>query len=202
MTPTSTHAGETAAQRTVLHVGCGQRPRAIGTGLFAPALWSEVRLDIDTSVTPDSVGDMRELANVATASMDAVWSAHVLDQVDETGVEGALAQFRRVLRPQGVLIIVAPDLQTIGAALARDTPDATLSVRNGKALRAIDALYGHADAHKRTNHKATRRSGFTARTLAATLERAGFARITVRRTEWELYASAHRAPGDAAGAHT
>ena len=60
------------ALKTVLHVGCGQ-VHVLGSNGFVPQQWKELRLDIVGSVQPDIVGNITDMANVATVSVDAVY---------------------------------------------------------------------------------------------------------------------------------
>ncbi|MDX1383258.1 MAG: class I SAM-dependent methyltransferase [Thermoanaerobaculia bacterium] len=56
------------------------------------------------------VGDMRHMP-LASDSLDAAVSAYAIDHLDEEGVDAALAETRRVLRPGGelLLMVIHPD---------------------------------------------------------------------------------------------
>ena len=64
---------------TFLHVGCGAKHKDQTTRGFNTPEWHELRLDIDPSVAPDVVGTMTDMAAVADASVDAIFSSHNLD---------------------------------------------------------------------------------------------------------------------------
>src|SRR3954451_8011278 len=102
---------ESTPTRTVLHVGCGVKlPHKLHQAFHTPE-WRELRLDIDPNVQPDIVGSITDMRMVETASVDAVWSSHNLEHLYAHEVPVALAEFYRVLRPGGFLLITMPDLQ-------------------------------------------------------------------------------------------
>ena len=59
-----------------LHVGCGQKRKHQTTKGFNTTSWEEVRFDIDAGVSPDLTGTIIDMNNVATGSMDAIYSSH------------------------------------------------------------------------------------------------------------------------------
>ncbi|WP_229429436.1 class I SAM-dependent methyltransferase [Methylomonas fluvii] len=64
------------------------------------------------SPLPDAVKlardtDICDMSCFADASFDAVWCSHVLEHVQNSGL--ALAEIRRVLKPQGMLFLVVPE---------------------------------------------------------------------------------------------
>src|ERR1700675_4069636 len=87
-----------------LHVGCGpQNQASIQKGFNTPD-WEEVRLDIDPDVNPDVVGTITDMEKVASSSMDAVFSSHNLEHIFPHEVPMALAEFKRVLKPDGFVV--------------------------------------------------------------------------------------------------
>jgi predicted SAM-dependent methyltransferase len=168
----------------VLHVGCGGS--RVPEVIFPAAEWSETRLDIDPSVKPDIVGSITELP-VATASYQAVYSAHNLEHIAPWAVPVALAEFHRVLVPKGFVMIAVPDLQQAarriadgeGHALAYDAPSGPVT--------AFDIVFGWAPATA-NNPWMSHRCGFTLDTLHALLCAAGFKDVVVRSTAWQLEA--------------
>jgi predicted SAM-dependent methyltransferase len=111
--------------RRFLHVGCGPKRKNRTVEAFATPEWDEVTLDIDESVRPDIVDKLPELASVEAESFDAVYSAHNIEHLYPHEVPLALGAMRRVLKPDGFVILTCPDLQSIGERLAAgeiDTP--------------------------------------------------------------------------------
>jgi len=62
-------------QRTILHVGPGHRNNGAKLPVaFQSSEWQEIRLDIDPANEPDIIGSMLDMAAVADASVDAIYS--------------------------------------------------------------------------------------------------------------------------------
>lgn len=55
---------------------------------------------------------------MTSGSVDAVHSSHTLEQRLRHDVPTVLAEFLRVLRPGGPLLIACPDLQAVAALVA------------------------------------------------------------------------------------
>ena len=96
--------------KTFLHVGCGPKRKDQTTRGFISIDWHELRLDIDKSVQPDIIGTMTDMSAVADASVDAIFSSHNIEHLYPHEVPLALAEFKRVLRPDGFAVITCPDL--------------------------------------------------------------------------------------------
>lgn len=182
--------------RTVLHVGCGMPdPRKLPPAFFEPGLWREMRLDIDPGVAPDIVASITDMTVVPSASVDAVWSAHNLEHLFAHEVPVALGEFRRVLRPGGFALITVPDLQRAAELVAQDRLADAAYVSPAGPIAPLDMLYGHGAAIAAGNHFMAHRTGFTARTLDAVLQRAGFGLVRVIRDDaFALWATAHALP--------
>lgn len=108
--------------KVFLHVGCGQKRKNATRG-FNTAQWSEVRLDIDPSVSPDIIGTMTDMSAVPTASVDAVYSSHNIEHLYPHEVPVALAEFKRVLKDDGFAVLTCPDLKSVAALIANDRYD-------------------------------------------------------------------------------
>lgn len=167
--------------QTFLHIGCGPKHKDQTTAGFNRPEWSEIRLDIDPAVQPDVVGTMTDMAAVESASMDALFSSHNIEHLHAHEVPVALAEFRRVLKPQGFAVITCPDLQSVCALIAEDKLLEPAYTAPAGPIAPIDILYGHRPALARGNLYMAHKCGFTERVLVATLQQAGFASIASRR---------------------
>ena len=107
---------------TFLHIGCGPKRKEQTTRGFNTADWNELRLDIDASVAPDITGTMTDMSALADASVDAIFSSHNIEHLYPHEVPVALAEFKRVLKPDGFAVITCPDLQSVCALVAAATP--------------------------------------------------------------------------------
>ena len=106
------------AGKTVLNVGCGYPLRQKLHRHFHGPQWREIRLDLDPAVQPDIVCSITDMSPVATDSVDAIWSSHNLEHLQRHEVPLALAEFIRVLKPQGLLLLTLPDLRATRLTLS------------------------------------------------------------------------------------
>jgi predicted SAM-dependent methyltransferase len=183
--------------KTFLHVGCGPKNKSGTTKGFASPDWQELRFDIDESVNPDIVGTMTDMSQVKDASVDALFSSHNIEHLYPHEVPVALAEFKRVLKPGGFVVITCPDLQSVCALVAEDklTDEAYLSPAG--PIAPIDILYGHRPAMANGNTFMAHRCGFTKKVLTGSLQAAGFPMVLpIQRTHpaYDLWAIAALAP--------
>lgn len=180
--------------RHVLHVGCGAAsPEKLPAHFFAPGNWQEIRLDIDPDVAPDVIASITDMALVPGESVDAVWSSHNLEHLFAHEVPLALAEFRRVLKPDGFALMTMPDLQQIAELIAADRLTEPAYQSPMGPITPLDMLYGHGASLARGNVFMGHRGGFTARTLEAALLGAGFPIVRVMRDgHFALWATAYR----------
>lgn len=186
-------------QPKLLNVGCG--PQGRQHGFLGFKNWQEVRLDIDPSVQPDVLGTMTDMSAVATASIDAIVSSHNIEHLYPHEVPQALAEFVRVLKDDGLLLITCPDLQSVCERVARGELASPLYNSDAGPIAALDVLYGHREAMAAGNLFMAHRCGFTLEVLANTLQACGFARTVglVRPAAFDLWmlASKHVLSDDA-----
>jgi predicted SAM-dependent methyltransferase len=163
-----------------IHVGCGPKRKDRTTPGFNTPDWQEVRFDIDASVQPDITGTMTDMSAVPSGSMDALFSSHNIEHLYPHEVAVALAEFRRVLTPNGFAVITCPDLKSVCALVAEDK--LTEAAYNSPAgpIAPVDILYGHRAAMQAGNLYMAHRCGFTEKVLVACLKEAGFAMVASR----------------------
>ena len=149
--------------------------------------WSEQRLDIDASVAPDIIGTMTEMSGVAHTSVDAVFSSHNIEHLYPHEVPVALAEFKRVLKPDGFVVITCPDLQSVCALVAQDKLTEPAYTSPAGPITPLDILYGHRPPMARGNLYMAHRCGFTQKVLTATLQAAGFANVAAKRRGHPYY---------------
>jgi predicted SAM-dependent methyltransferase len=183
--------------KTFLHVGCGPKRKDQTTRTFASEDWQEQRLDIDAQVEPDLVGTMTNLSAVANASVDAVFSSHSIEHLYAHEVPAALAEFRRVLRTDGFVVVTCPDLQSVAALIAEDKLTEAAYTSPAGPIAPLDILYGHRPALARGNLYMAHRCGFTQKVLSAVLQQAGFTSVAATHRgmpHFDLWAVASIAP--------
>jgi len=187
--------------KRLLHVGCGPKRKNGTTPGFAGPDWEEVRLDIDPAVEPDivaSITDMREA--VPEASFDALFSSHNIEHLYAHEVPQALAEFRRVLRPEGFAVITCPDLQAVAREIAEDRLAVPVGQSASGPVTPLDMVFGWRPALAAGNHFMAHRCGFTFTFLASLLRQAGFASVIGARPQgpYNLWVLATRLPRDEA----
>lgn len=178
---------EALDQPVFLHVGCG--PKQQKHTPFAGKAWREIRLDIDESVSPDLVGTMTDLSAVVDQSVDAVFSSHNIEHLYPHEVPVALEEFKRVLKPDGFVLITCPDLQSVCALVVADNLTEPAYQSGQGPISPIDILYGHRAAMQNGNLYMAHRCGFTRKVLSGTLQNAGFSSfVQVRPEQFVLWA--------------
>lgn len=179
---------------TFLHVGSGAKRKDQTTAGFNRPEWSEIRLDIDPGVAPDIVSDMTDMSAVESASVEALFSSHNIEHLFIHQVPDALAEFRRVLKPDGFAVIGCPDLQAMAVLIAEDKLHEPAYQSGAGGITPHDTLYGYGAQIAKGHHYMAHRCGFTQTSLAQALRAAGFAGLGVRRRNFELWAVATNSP--------
>ena len=157
-----------------LHVGCGPKRKNQTTRGFNTPEWAEIRLDIDASVQPDVIGTMVDLSAVESDSVDAIYSSHNIEHLYPHDVPLALAEFLRVLKPDGFFVVTCPDLQSVCKLIAEDKLTDTAYTSPAGPIAPLDILYGHRPAMAKGNLYMAHRCGFTQKVLSGTLQSCGF----------------------------
>lgn len=174
-----------------LHVGCGARNYERLPKFFKAPHWREVRLDIDPAVQPDIVSSITDMSQVRSGSVHAIWSSHNLEHLHSYDVPLALAEFRRVLRSDGFLMLTLPDLRAIAKHVAADNLTEVLYHSQVGPIRPLDIIFGHQDSMQRGQHYMAHLTGFTSTTLGQALIDAEFTEVRVHEgRRWDLWAIA------------
>lgn len=184
--------------KTVLNVGCGPRQPDKLAPVFRTPEWREIRLDIDPAVEPDVIATLTDMSAVASDSVDAVWSSHNIEHLYAHEVPRALREFRRVLKPEGFLLITLPDLQAVAKLVAEGGVDSVImrtriNGEEGPPITALDVIFGHGWWIERGRTYMAHRTGFSAESLGRRLTEAGFASVALRQgPAFDLWAIASR----------
>lgn len=160
--------------KSFLHVGCGQKRKDRTTKGFNTSEWTEIRLDIDPAAEPDVIGTMTNMQDVASESVDAIYSSHNIEHLYAHEVPLAFAEFLRVLKPDGFFVVTCPDLQSVCKLVAEDK--LTEAAYNSPAgpIAPIDILFGLRSSMAQGNLYMAHRCGFTQKVLSGTLQSCGF----------------------------
>jgi hypothetical protein len=138
-------------------------------------------------VKPDVVGTMTDMSAVATGSVDALFSSHNIEHLYPHEVPQALAEFKRVLSPDGFVVITCPDLQSVCALVAEDKLTEPAYTSPAGPITPLDILFGHRPPMARGNLYMAHRCGFTQKVLTGTLQAAGFATVAAKRRGHPYY---------------
>lgn len=199
---TAPHEREMQMPRKFLHVGCGVKNKTVLKG-FNSDEWIEIRFDIDKNVNPDIVGTLTDMSQVESESVDAVYSSHNIEHLYAHEVGGALREFRRVLKPEGFVVITCPDLQLVCESVVNDKLAEPLYVSPSGPISPLDILYGHGRSIAQGNTYMAHKCGFTYSLLKDSFLRAGFvSTIGGRRPKaFELWLAAFKTRPDEAEMH-
>ncbi len=179
--------------KTFLQVGCGPKRKNQTTKGFNTPDWTELRFDIDDSVAPDIIGTMTDMSAVASESVDAIFSSHNIEHRYAHEVPVALAEFLRVLKPDGFLVVTCPDLQEVCRLVAEDKLLEPAYTSPAGPITPLDILYGHRPPMAAGNLYMAHRCGFTEKVLIGTLRASGFSAVASRKRAhpyYDLYALA------------
>jgi hypothetical protein len=184
----------TATHKRVLHVGCGPKRIEKLHETFRSAEWQEVRVDIDARVQPDIVASITAMPQVASASVDAVWSSHNLEHLYAHEVPRALAEFLRVLKPGGFVLVTMPDMQRVAEYILQGNMIDPIDQSPAGPISPVDLCYGHRPSIARGNEFMAHRTGFTAHSLTQQLTACGFCSAQTQRDHLNLWGLAFK-PG-------
>ena len=174
--------------QTFLHVGCGPVKQSQIPG-FRNSDWREIRFDIDKNVNPDIEGTLTDMSKVESGSVDAIYSSHNIEHVYPHEVPIVLNEFFRVLKEDGIVVVVCPDLQSVSEAVVNDKLCNPLYISPEGPISPLDIIYGHREAIEKGNEYMAHKCGFTYSVLDNFFADAGFEiRYGGRRMQqWDLF---------------
>ena len=184
--------------KKVLHVGCGQSRQQNMHPIFQnPKEWQEVRLDSDEAANPHVKGDISNMADVQSSSMDALYSSNNINHIYAHEVPKALKEFYRVTKPSGFVVMTVADAQAIALEVAKGRLEEPLYKSANGLVTAQDIQYGHGTTLLDGKDEMLRKTSFTAHTLGRKMLDAGFHNVKVTRdtANYTLWVQANK-PGD------
>jgi SAM-dependent methyltransferase len=177
--------------KRVLNAGSGPLSARQLHPVFQEDHWRQVRLDIDPQTKPDVVGSITDMSGLLPSqNFDAVWSSHSLEHLYAHEVPLALAEFRRILRPDGFALITSPDLEAIATALLAQGLDHVAYISPMGPITPHDMIFGHSGSIARCKSYMAHNTGFTCAALGQLLLDAGFPVVLVKNERFDLWALA------------
>jgi hypothetical protein len=170
--------------RVVVNVGCGP-PNASDLPAYFDG-WHQLRVDVDRAMHPDIVADLTDLSPIPDASAHAIWASHCVEHLYEHQVPLALKEFRRVLRDDGFVCIIVPDLQSVASYLVADRLHETLYESDAGPITPHDIVFGFGAAIADGRTFMAHRCGFTPAMLQRSFSQLRFGEVMLRRRSGEL----------------
>ncbi len=114
------------------------------------------------------------MINVESESVDAIYSSHNIEHLYPHEVPQALAEFHRVLKPYGFVILTCPDLKSVCNLISQDKLTDVAYTSPAGPIAPIDILYGHRASLQKGNTYMAHKCGFTKKVLTGTFVANGF----------------------------
>jgi SAM-dependent methyltransferase len=171
-------------EQCVVNAGCGIRESTRLPRLFDG--WRQLRVDVDPRVEPDLVADLTDLSAIPTASADAVWASHCIEHLFDHQVRVALREFRRILRDDGFVCIIVPDLQAVAELVAADRLYDPIYQSAAGPVTPHDVLFGFGPAIAAGNTAMAHHCGFTPGAMQRHFQGVPFGEVMLRRRSQTL----------------
>lgn len=170
------------ASKKVLHVGCGLSGRDETHHRFKGPEWFHTRLDIDPSVKPDVISDIRTLDGVSDASFDGLYSSHNLEHLHFNDVFQAIGSFYRVLKDRGLLVVVVPDFGLACEYVSKGHGLKPIYNSPAGPITPLDMIFGYRPFTVNNPYQ-QHKTGFTKRWLGNLLVDMGFVGVETITTD-------------------
>jgi len=105
----------------------------------------ELTLDIDHTVRPNFLLDLRELCTLEEKQFDVVWMNHVLEHFREEEVDCILQGSNHVLKENAALFLAVPDILEAVQIVIRERGGlgyVLFETKDGAEINTIDMIYG------------------------------------------------------------
>lgn len=169
--PPMRRAGWTKGTKKIIDLGCGNNKYETDEG-------DVLTVDIREEANPDYRCDLGKLP-FANEEFDIVFSSHTLEHFPRADVENVLDEWIRILKPDGELRLVVPNIQWAAERIIKDEIDNDV----------MNVVLG-AQSFEENFHKFL----FTPKTLETMLKGRGFKRLDVELMGYNLYMRGWRNP--------
>jgi SAM-dependent methyltransferase len=173
------------AKKKFLHVGCGKKRKDSTTNVFNTDEWKEYTLDIDPSCDPNFIGTMTDLSMIDDETFDAIYSSHNIEHLYIHEAMEAVKEFRRVLKKDGYVMIICPDLISTCEEIIKKGPYEPLyyvrqsndEISKDIYVSGIDILYGWRPELQNGNYYMAHNSAYNESGLIKLFEQNNFQAI-------------------------
>lgn len=187
---TAPDAPSPSPQRLLVNLGAGPREGAWVSPYFRE--WRQMRVDLDPGMEPDLLADITDLSAIETGSVDAVWSSHCLEHLFAHQVNQAISEAFRILKDDGFLCLIVPDLQSIAEFMVNDKLHEVVYESPAGPVIAHDIIYGFGPYLAQGMFKMAHHCGFTPALLLQRLQQLPFGEIVMRRRQFQELAAIAR----------
>ena len=170
-----------------LHLGPGDADKSKTTKVFSTDEWKEVRLDINKNANPDILGSMTDLSMIKDEEYHGIFSSHNLEHIYAHEVDSTVKEFLRVLRPDGEIMIIVPDLMIVAQAIVDGKYLEPLYDSPAGPISPIDILYGHRASIASGNEYMAHKVGYTMEVLVGILKGVGFGTIIAAKKDFNVF---------------
>lgn len=179
---------QVSGQRCVLNVGSGPRTIVNIHPCFRSENWHEVRVDVDPRVKPDIVASATDLSQIGNGSIDAVWSSHQVEHLERFEIRACFDEFRRVLKPDGFVLIATPDISQIAELILKGRLNDTVYTSPSGPITPLDMIFGHGASIALGNRFMAHKTAHTEESLGDALLASGFAEVrTFKGTGYDIW---------------
>ena len=157
--------------------------------------WQQLYLDIDPRWKPDVLCDARLLSSQPAQQFDAIFCSHNLEHYYAHDGLKVLDGFLHVLIDTGFAEVVVPDIRATMTAMLENSLDIEDPLYQSPAgpISAHDVIYGYGpEIEKSGQDFMAHKTGFTQKSLLATLTRAGFPFVFSQLRTFEVRALAFK----------
>jgi ubiquinone/menaquinone biosynthesis C-methylase UbiE len=183
---------EAVATKTVLNLGCGKENKVDVDRAFEGDSWTEVLVDADAGTKPDIVASAQDLTVFMNGSIHGVFSSHLLEHIPRKDLEKTLTEVLRVLVPGSWFYAVVPDLAIAAQEVLADRHEDLLYDAPAGPVTPLDLIYGMGKYAEGDLPLYMHRNGFTAKSLAKHLSKAGFEPVFTRRAAGQIFSKARK----------
>ena len=186
--------------KKLLHVGCNILDKKGTLPYFYDDSWDEIRYDTDASVNPTIIGSLTDLGMIESESIDAIYSSHNIEHLFEFEVELALAEFFRVLKSDGFVVLACPDLESVcKIVIEKGLFGEAYKTQQGQiVISPHDMIYGWGRVIRAGNPFFAHKCGFDTASMHQKLSDARFMDFAsfVTKSDFTLWAVARKGSSD------